>query len=174
MKLRPSDDSPAVFADSGSLDSAPPDVQMSRHEAVRTSDRAGEHDHVMAKQSILHTVSRKTVALGRPLAGRRVLPLYGILEHRGRTSGRVYRTPVVVRGAGDAFLIPIPFGEATQWAKNVLAAGEATIVSGGRKVGATEPRVIDRSEAQPAFNRVERWAMRRAGIDRFMWLRRAS
>ena len=31
------------------------------------------------------------------LAGTRFLPLYGVIEHHGRRSGKTFRTPVVVR-----------------------------------------------------------------------------
>ena len=125
----------------------------------------------MNNRSLMHTLALKTMALARPFAGRRWLRLYGVLEHRGRTSGREYRTPVVVQSAGDTFLIPIPFGESTQWVQNVLAAGGASVVWGGRTIDVTDPQVVERREAGVSFNAIERFAMARAGIDRFMRLR---
>ncbi|HET6317792.1 MAG TPA: nitroreductase family deazaflavin-dependent oxidoreductase, partial [Chloroflexota bacterium] len=62
--------------------------------------------------------------LALPLAGTRALPLYGVLVHRGRRSGKTYRTPVVVRPTADGFIIPLPWGEGTDWCRNVRAAGE--------------------------------------------------
>src|SRR5207249_904556 len=40
------------------------------------------------------------------LAGTRFLPLYGVIEHHGRRSGKVYRTPVVVQPTSDGFIVP--------------------------------------------------------------------
>src|SRR3954463_4517367 len=100
-------------------------------------------DRPMTNRSLMHTLALRTMALARPFAGRRWLRLYGILEHRGRTSGRDYRTPVVVQHSGDGFLIPTPCGEATKWAKNVLAAGRATIGGGGRTIDVREPQIVD-------------------------------
>jgi hypothetical protein len=42
------------------------------------------------------------------LAGTRLLPLYGVVEHRGRRSGRLFRTPVVARPTADGFVVPMP------------------------------------------------------------------
>ena len=82
--------------------------------------------------SLMHRVSLATMGLARPLAGRRVLPLWAVLEHRGRSSGTVRRTPVVALRTGDGFMIPMPFGPSTQWTQNVIAAGEATLTWKGR------------------------------------------
>ena len=56
------------------------------------------------------------------LAGTRLLPLWGVLEHRGRRTGTAFRTPVVVRPVADGFLVPMPWGERTDWYRNVCAA----------------------------------------------------
>ena len=56
-------------------------------------------------------------------AGRRFFPLYGVIEHRGRRSGRIFHTPVVVRPLADGFVVPMPWGERTDWYRNVRAAG---------------------------------------------------
>lgn len=56
-----------------------------------------------------------------------------ILEHRGRSTGRVFRTPVnLLTHDGTAYLVA-PRGE-TQWVRNVRAAdGELTLVLGRRR-----------------------------------------
>ena len=45
------------------------------------------------------------------------------LTHTGRRSGRTYVTPVGARRAGDLVLIPLTFGNQSDWSRNVLAAG---------------------------------------------------
>jgi deazaflavin-dependent oxidoreductase (nitroreductase family) len=46
-----------------------------------------------------------------------------VLQHVGRHSGNRYETPVHPTVVGDEVWIPVPYGEASQWARNVLAAG---------------------------------------------------
>src|SRR5262245_47805752 len=66
------------------------------------------------------------------LAGTPFLPLYGVITHHGRRSGRTFRTPVVVRPTADGFVVPMPWGERTDWYRNVRAAGACVIRWKGR------------------------------------------
>lgn len=92
----------------------------------------------------------------RPLAGTRWFRLWGVVQHTGRKSGKAYATPVVVRPYGDGFVIPMPFGERTNWANNVIAAGGATIRWAGRDHRVTDPRIVDSVDVISAFNGIER------------------
>jgi deazaflavin-dependent oxidoreductase (nitroreductase family) len=85
------------------------------------------------------------------LAGTRWFPLYGILEHRGRRSGRVFRTPVVARPQGDGFIVPMPWGEGTDWFRNVRAAGGCRLRWNGRVYDLRDPQVVDMAEAGATF-----------------------
>jgi deazaflavin-dependent oxidoreductase (nitroreductase family) len=117
---------------------------------------------------LVRALSRVT----RPLAGRRFFPLWALLHHRGRRTGRVYVVPVGVRAVGDTFTIALPVGERTQWMHNVLAAGDCTIRWKGRDYLATEPTVVGVAEAAPAFNRVLRGMMRVSRVRTCLRLRR--
>jgi len=109
------------------------------------------------------------------LAGTRFLPLYGVIEHRGRRSGRAFRTPVVVRPTGDGFLVPMPWGESTDWYRNVRAAGACVIRWKGRDYPLAQPEVIDDPAAADAgFSAFERAVMTRLGIGRSLRLRHRS
>ncbi len=110
-------------------------------------------------------------ALVLPISGTRLLPLYGVIEHRGRRSGRAYRTPVVVRPTGDGFVVPMPWGEGTDWYRNVRAAGECVIRWKGRDYPLVQPEVIDAAAASPNFNAVQRAGITRFGIESFLRLR---
>jgi deazaflavin-dependent oxidoreductase (nitroreductase family) len=123
-----------------------------------------------SKPSLVHRISVASMGLARPLAGRRMIPLYAILEHRGRTSGIVRRTPVVARRTPDGFIIPMPFGASTQWTLNVLAAGEATIVWKGREWHVQDPRVVGIDEAGAALGTFRR-AAGRLGIEQYLAVR---
>jgi deazaflavin-dependent oxidoreductase (nitroreductase family) len=105
------------------------------------------------------------------LAGTRIFPLYGVLEHRGRRSGKVFRTPVVVRRVGDGFIVPMPWGEGTDWYRNVRAAGEAMIRWNGRTYRVDQPEVLETEAASGNFNPTLRAGMRRFGIRQVLHLR---
>ena len=62
--------------------------------------------------SVMHRLSLATMGLARPLAGRRIFPLWAVLEHRGRSTGTVRRTPVVALRAAGGFIIPMRDGAA--------------------------------------------------------------
>jgi deazaflavin-dependent oxidoreductase (nitroreductase family) len=76
----------------------------------------------------------------RLFAGR--MPGFGILEYRGRTSGKDYRTPLNVFRKDDEYLFALTYGSDVQWVKNVLAAGEARLTVRGRTVRLTDPRLF--------------------------------
>lgn len=74
------------------------------------------------------------------VAGR--LPWFGIITHRGRKSGRTYRTPINVFRRPGGFVVALTYGQG-DWVKNVLAAGQAGIHTGGRDHDVGNPRVIE-------------------------------
>lgn len=96
------------------------------------------------------TVRRLVRAFARAVVNPRILASAGtpgayasIVEHIGRTSGRPYRTPVVAEPTDDGFVIALPYGTTSNWVKNVLATGFATVVH----EGVTYP--VDRPEIAP-------------------------
>jgi deazaflavin-dependent oxidoreductase (nitroreductase family) len=70
------------------------------------------------------------------------LPGFGVVVHKGRTSGREYRTPVNVFRDGDGYVIALTYGPGSDWVKNVLAAGQATLITRGRRLELTSPEVV--------------------------------
>jgi hypothetical protein len=56
---------------------------------------------------------------------------YGVIHHVGRHSGRTYSTPVVAKLTADSIIIPLPYGPDTDWCRNLLAAGHATLTLHG-------------------------------------------
>ena len=77
----------------------------------------------------------------RTVAGRRWSPV-AIVQHRGRSTGRAYRTPVIAFRTSHGFVISLPYGVQRDWVRNVLAAGTCTVERGGRQIQATEPGVM--------------------------------
>jgi deazaflavin-dependent oxidoreductase (nitroreductase family) len=106
------------------------------------------------------------------LAGTRFLPLYGVINHQGRRSGKAFRTPVVVRPTSDGFIVPMPWGESTDWYRNVRAAGECVIRWKNRDYALVQPEVIDTAVAGALFfSPTQRAALTRFGITRCLRLR---
>jgi deazaflavin-dependent oxidoreductase (nitroreductase family) len=122
----------------------------------------------------IRRISRPLAPLARPLAGRRLLPLYAVLHHEGRTSGKAYATPVVALRTPDGFIIPLPFGDATQWARNLFAAGGASVTYAGQVYQVAEPRVIERDDPQAMLPRLIRFLAARVGIRQFVRVRRVG
>ena len=88
-----------------------------------------------------------------------------VVRHVGRRSGRAYQTPVIAAQHDDSFLIALPYGERTDWLKNVLAAGSATITADGRSYPVDRPEVIPMAEATAYFRPMEQRMHRQFGVD---------
>src|SRR4051794_15156362 len=82
-------------------------------------------------------------------AGTPLMPLYGVLQHRGRRSGRLFYIPLVVRRAsdGDGFVVPMPWGETTDWYRNVSAAGGCAVKWKNRVYQLTRPELLNLGDA---------------------------
>ncbi len=99
------------------------------------------------------------------------MPILGVLYHRGRHSGRLYRTPVGMRRRGDTMIMPRTFGEDAAWYRNIAAAGWGGARYLGLSYTLADPRVVDYAAAQLAFPRYERLQFRLLGINQFLSLR---
>jgi deazaflavin-dependent oxidoreductase (nitroreductase family) len=105
------------------------------------------------------------------IAGRRYVPLYVLLRHQGRRSGRAYATPVVGMRVPGGFAIPMAFGEGADWYRNVVAMGGASIREHGTDHQLTDPAAIDPDSAASPFPGWQRPVFRALGIRRFLFLR---
>jgi deazaflavin-dependent oxidoreductase (nitroreductase family) len=92
----------------------------------------------------------------KPIA--RFLPGTATIEHRGRKSGKTYKTIVTTYRKGNELAIALGHGK-TDWVKNVLAAGEADLRYARRQLHITNPRVLppgsDGGEGLPWLARVQ-------------------
>ena len=115
-------------------------------------------------QAALRRLTRATRPLAMRSAGKEQSST-AIVRHVGRRSGRTYATPVVAVEHDDSVLIALPYGERTDWMKNVLASGNATVVTHGRTLGVDQPSVIPMTEATKYFGAKEQKLHRRFGVD---------
>lgn len=70
------------------------------------------------------------------------LPLFGIITHVGRKSGKVYRTPINVFPAPNGFAIALTYGPQAEWTKNVLAAGGCELETRGMRYRLASPNIV--------------------------------
>jgi len=101
------------------------------------------------------------------------LPGMGVVIHRGRRSGKIYRTPVNIFGRKGGYAIALTYGPDTEWVKNVLAAGGCAIETLGRTRRTVNPRmVVDtrRRFVPPPVRAI----LRLLGVSRFLLLDRAG
>jgi hypothetical protein len=119
----------------------------------------------------LRPLARVTAPLSRPLAGRRFITIWALVEYSGRKTGRRYRLPLATRRTRTSFLFPVAFGPGSQWPLNVLATGGCAVRWNGRWFTATDPRIIGADEAIPQFAALERPILRAIRTERFLAVR---
>ncbi|WP_072689995.1 nitroreductase family deazaflavin-dependent oxidoreductase [Rhodococcus marinonascens] len=73
------------------------------------------------------------------------LPGFAVVEHRGRRSGTVYRTPVNVFVVEGHYRFALTYGANSDWVRNVVAAGGCTIETRRRTVALTDPTIVEDS-----------------------------
>lgn len=105
------------------------------------------------------------------MAGRRWMPIVGVIHHRGRRSGRTYFTPVMLRARRGAIFVPRTLGDHAAWYRNLETAGSAEVTYLGRRLTVDEPAIVSFQDAANAFPRYERLLFRVLGITDFLRLR---
>ena len=123
---------------------------------------------------VMRPMTKMLNPLIRKLAGRPHFRMAAQIRHVGRRSGRRYMTPVGARRSGDMVVIPLTFGNRSDWSQNVWAAGGCSLRLNGRDYDATGPEFLSLQEAQPlvraAFSPLERASFRMLGIRQLMRL----
>jgi deazaflavin-dependent oxidoreductase (nitroreductase family) len=137
-------------------------VQSHRARGIRLGPRA---------RAVIRFAARFVNPLTLVIAGRRWMPVVGVLRHRGQRSGRTYATPLGMRRLGDTFFMPLTFGESAAWYRNLTAAGRCEVSYAGRTHTLVEPRVVDYAAAARAFPRYERLQFRLIGINQYLVMR---
>jgi len=65
-----------------------------------------------------------------------------VIRHVGQTSGTAYETPIGALPTNGGFVIALPYGTRSDWLKNVLAKGSATIVAEGETYEVDHPTLV--------------------------------
>ena len=94
-----------------------------------------------------------------------------ILRHTGRVSGIEYETPLDAIPTDDGFAIALVYGDRTEWLKNVLASGSATIVREGSAYEVGRPEVVPIAQEKEYFSTSDRRSQRILGTRTALLLR---
>ena len=72
-----------------------------------------------------------------------------VLIHVGRSSGKTYRTPLDAHPLPNGYLFIPLYGPRTDWLKNVLVAGAARLLIGGKEIELESPRMVRKRDIWP-------------------------
>jgi deazaflavin-dependent oxidoreductase (nitroreductase family) len=120
---------------------------------------------------VLWRIARRTNRLALPLAGKPWNPIFAVIGHRGRRSGRRYTTPVAARRTADGFVISLAFGAHVDWYRNLVAAGGGLVRWRGADHVVGRPEGLDTATGLAAFHPIQRLLLRVAGVDGFIHVR---
>lgn len=95
-----------------------------------------------------------------------------VIRHAGRTSGRPYQTPVGAVPVEDGFVIALPYGTQSNWVRNVLASGGATIVNDGRTYRVDRPEIIPLDTVATRFSASDQRSQRLFRVGQCLRVRR--
>ena len=76
---------------------------------------------------------------------------YPVVTHVGRSSGSVYRTPLDAHPIQGGYVLVVRYGPESDWVRNILASGSATVRVDGEKYRLTAPRLVSQDEAVDRF-----------------------
>jgi len=82
-------------------------------------------------------------------------PGWAVVVHRGRKSGKTFRTPLWAFRRQDGFVIALTYGAEADWVRNVINAGGCELETRRRRYQVGDPRVYRDENAtdMPAFIR---------------------
>jgi deazaflavin-dependent oxidoreductase (nitroreductase family) len=113
-----------------------------------------------------------TNPLLRPLSGW--VPMWSIIEHTGRRSGKTYRTPVSMFHTADGVAVLLPYGIDRDWVKNLQTTNGGLAKMSGKTFAVNNPRVVPTDEAAGLVKAPWRQLLGRAGVAHTLLLDRAG
>ena len=90
----------------------------------------------------LARMNRRFINPGQVRKGR-----YPVVTHVGRTSGTTYQTPLDALPTDTGYVLVCRYGPESDWVRNVLAAGSATLRIDGEEHELTGPRLVSQADA---------------------------
>ena len=97
---------------------------------------------------------------------------YSVVTHKGRQSGRIYKTPVLASYVDDEIYIPLSYGEHVDWLRNVLAHDGCWIFRRGEEIATSNPMIIEAETALSCLEESRRKLFERFEVESFLRLTR--
>lgn len=97
-----------------------------------------------------------------------------VIRNRGRVSGKDYQTPVGAVVSDDGFVIALPYGTQSNWVRNVLAAGSATLVHEGHTYAVDRPQIVPMAGVESCFSKTDQRAQRMTRVDQCLRLHKVD
>jgi deazaflavin-dependent oxidoreductase (nitroreductase family) len=72
---------------------------------------------------------------------------YPLVAHVGRTSGKSYQTPLDAYPTKTGYVLVARYGPESDWVRNILAAGTATLRIEGEEYALDSPRLVSQEPA---------------------------
>jgi deazaflavin-dependent oxidoreductase (nitroreductase family) len=76
---------------------------------------------------------------------------YPVVTHVGRSSGRCYQTPLDAYPTRGGYVLVARYGPESDWVRNIMAAGAATLRIEGQEHELDSPRLISQRDALEAL-----------------------
>jgi deazaflavin-dependent oxidoreductase (nitroreductase family) len=131
-------------------------ARLLRRASGRQRGRMGELPPWRGPAWFRHFVTYRfdPLVMGLGLVGGRRSP-WAMIEHVGRRTGTVRRTPILPHVVGDHVLVPLPYGRAAHWVRNIQASGHCRMQLHERVYELDEPQVLapDAVAELPAWQR---------------------
>ncbi|MGX1778835.1 nitroreductase family deazaflavin-dependent oxidoreductase [Nocardia brasiliensis] len=132
---------PADLVRSHGFEPEPPTWRRGSLRRLRDAQRGDG----IAPRRLAHFNRVVTNRLVRVAAGK--LPPYSLIHHVGRRTGRPFTTPVFGTYRADLLLVPLFYGDRSDWVRNLLAAGGGRVTYRRRTRQLRVPRVVDAAGA---------------------------
>jgi deazaflavin-dependent oxidoreductase (nitroreductase family) len=110
------------------------------------------------------TLSRRVARFNKRVTNRVqgvyawLVPPWAVIVHRGRRSGRRYRTPLLAFRRDRTLIVALLYGQQSDWLRNLLHGG-GHVIRRGSTYTVPPPEVIETGEAQQLLARLS-WASR--------------
>lgn len=104
----------------------------------------------------------------------RRVPPGAVVIHRGRRSGREYRTPVLAFHRGEEFVVALTYGRTVDWVANVLVAGGCDLERAGTRVSLVDPVLVSGDDAEALLPGWVRPVLRVMGVGDAIRMRSAA
>jgi deazaflavin-dependent oxidoreductase (nitroreductase family) len=87
-----------------------------------------------------------------------------VLSHVGRSSGETYQTPLDAHPVEGGYIFIANYGRDSDWVKNILAAGTATLRVDGDEMALASPRMVAKDEALQQMAARTKWPSDRMNV----------